>query len=98
MVAAVAAVAIVVLESRSGSGWLLVESIRMQLAADSGARAASGSRGQHDYDSQCKYTCTDAPSHCRLGSRRRGSIASRMRKFPEVKAETYHADRTRLAA
>ena len=33
----------------------------MQLAADSGARAASGSRGQHDYDSQCKYTCTDAP-------------------------------------
>ena len=33
----------------------------MQLAADSGARAASGSRGQHDYDSQYKYTCTDAP-------------------------------------
>ena len=29
---------------------------------------------------------------------RRGSIASRMRKFPEVKAETYRADRTRLAA
>ena len=30
----------------------------MQLVANGGARAASG---QHDYDSQCKYTCTDAP-------------------------------------
>ena len=29
---------------------------------------------------------------------RRGSIASRMRKFPEVKADTYRADRTRPAA
>ena len=32
------------------------------------------------------------------GSCRRGSIASRMRKFPEVKVEIYRADRTRLAA
>ena len=48
--------------------------------------------------------CASAAARAVLDARegmhvyRRGSIASRMRKFTEVKAETYRADRTRLAA